>query len=60
MGVVADAATGEIEARRKAPTPKDDPNQLPIAINDVIAERMKMGIIINKPATNAIPASANR
>jgi glucokinase len=38
MGVVADAATGEIQARRKAPTPKDDPKQLPIAINDVVAD----------------------
>ena len=37
LGVVADAATGEIEARHKVATPKDDPNQLPIAINDVVA-----------------------
>jgi glucokinase len=38
MGVVADAATGEIQTRRKAPTPKDDPKQLPVAINDVVAD----------------------
>ncbi len=38
MGVVADPTTGEIQVRRKAPTPKTDPELLPDAIKNVVAE----------------------
>ncbi len=38
MGVVVDPRTGEIAARRKAPTPKDDPGRTATAIGDVVAE----------------------
>ncbi len=38
MGVVVDPATGEIIERRKAPTPRSEPDKLPGAIADVVSE----------------------
>lgn len=38
MGVVADPTTGTIQVRRKAPTPKTDPAELPVAINRVVTD----------------------
>jgi len=38
MGVVADPTSGRIQVRRKAPTPKTDPDHLPDAIKAVVAE----------------------
>ena len=38
MGVVTDPRSGEIQVRRKAPTPKGDPAELPIAIAAVVEE----------------------
>ncbi len=38
LGVVVDPQTGEVSARRKAPTPKDEPELTAQAIGDVVAE----------------------
>lgn len=38
MGVVVNPDTGEIIERRKAPTPRSEPDKLPGAIADVVAE----------------------
>ncbi len=38
MGVVADPTSGEIQVRRKLPTPSSDPERLPRAIGEVVAE----------------------
>lgn len=38
LGVVVDPASGEIVARHKAPTPRSDPDKLPVAIAAVVAE----------------------
>ena len=38
MGVVADPTSGEIQVRRKLPTPKTDPHLLPRAIAEVVSE----------------------
>ncbi len=38
MGVVADPTSGEIQVRRKLPTPTSDPERLPPAIGEVVDE----------------------
>lgn len=40
MGVVVDPASGEIQARHKAPTPRSEPDKLPGAIAAVVGELM--------------------